>query len=629
MLFSSIFGPKEKIDYIKEINKDIHKEIKFFIMLEEASRIKVKLANEFLVTWNKGDLVGLKTYLQSLKSLIEKGVRLIPRFQKRVREQDTDLMQIIHLSNTIFERKQEGNISEELKKIEQVLNFEIETLAKQLEIINEPIDELLLKRKRINELLKLIQLEARVFIEENEILEELQKNIERLGAFQRSGLVTIHQLAEQLQREIINNKILTALYQIMGIKEEAEKLILEKDFLNPILIKAQKMIAENREGALIEKLEFYKPRIMRIIPVLEKAATRIESQKVKIILTILNYIFEEKLMSKVKKHLAAEAVAMKNNKFDEFMIHYQLEKILFWNFSRYLEKIGATFLLDEIVRAGYVNILDQDNDFFRNSLENVLLQILLLFLSPLLSVIEKIEEKKLVKEDKTYALIKIMEERPDEFKQENVELARALMEKYGMKIIGTFVEKDLINLKEVLEIHYPEEVRRFLRRIAFTEGKLDYYGGHHNTAFYSLARREVRLFSNSSYKEITHELAHARTFELPPSFREQWIIANGGEKSYKEARWLPVKDRSRWNFFEGRYGYARPGGSGNCDEDIATFVEAVMNLRRGTVFLFKKDARYITPYIRVYKEKALLLWKYGLIASEDYKRVISLLDSFS
>ena len=70
-LFSSIFGPKDEIGYIRDIDKDIHNEISFFLELEESSAEKVRLANEFVSTWNAGDLQDLRKHMKSIKSLVK------------------------------------------------------------------------------------------------------------------------------------------------------------------------------------------------------------------------------------------------------------------------------------------------------------------------------------------------------------------------------------------------------------------------------------------------------------------------------------------------------------------------------------------------------------------------------
>ena len=85
-LFNSIFGSKGEMSYIKEIDRDIHREVHFFLELEEACRVKVKLANKFASSWNKEDLSELKNHLQGLRALINKGENLLPRFKKRIRE---------------------------------------------------------------------------------------------------------------------------------------------------------------------------------------------------------------------------------------------------------------------------------------------------------------------------------------------------------------------------------------------------------------------------------------------------------------------------------------------------------------------------------------------------------------
>jgi len=160
-LFTSIFGSKDEIGYIKEIDKDIHKEVRFFLELEEACHIKVKLANAFASTWNKEDLSALKKQLRGLRSVIRKGEKILLRFQQRLREQDSDLLQVVHISNKMFERSEQGyNIFPDLKKLEEVLNLEYRTLARQLQIINQPLDHLLQSKNQINELL----LSLRIFL---------------------------------------------------------------------------------------------------------------------------------------------------------------------------------------------------------------------------------------------------------------------------------------------------------------------------------------------------------------------------------------------------------------------------------------------------------------------------------
>ena len=54
-LFQNIFGSKSEIRYIKDIDKDLHEEITWFLRLEALCKEKVVLANTFAEVGNYKD----------------------------------------------------------------------------------------------------------------------------------------------------------------------------------------------------------------------------------------------------------------------------------------------------------------------------------------------------------------------------------------------------------------------------------------------------------------------------------------------------------------------------------------------------------------------------------------------
>ena len=182
-IISDIFG--KKTDWIKEINKDLHEEIEFLKELEESSKAKIKLATDFLKKWgSKGTLKELQKYMESVKHLAEKGEDIIGRFQKRIREQEADLLQAIHLAKVQITEKEEVKIEGELKKLEQILDLEKDSLRKQLDFFKDTSENLWEERHKINELFQL-------FHDEAKILETISENIDEFRSLARQKLAGI------------------------------------------------------------------------------------------------------------------------------------------------------------------------------------------------------------------------------------------------------------------------------------------------------------------------------------------------------------------------------------------------------------------------------------------------------
>ena len=90
-LVSSIFGQKDEIEYIREIDSDLHYEVSFFLKLEELCKSKIELAKGFERDW-QANFSKLKEHVSQSKRITRTGLKTIRKFKKRIEKQDSDLL---------------------------------------------------------------------------------------------------------------------------------------------------------------------------------------------------------------------------------------------------------------------------------------------------------------------------------------------------------------------------------------------------------------------------------------------------------------------------------------------------------------------------------------------------------
>lgn len=218
-----------------------------------------------------------------------------------------------------------------------------------------------------------------------------------------------------------------------------------------------------------------------------------------------------------------------------------------------------------------------------------------------------------------------------EYTPETITLARHIVEKYGIDIHGHFNHKHLKVLEDILQRHQPGEVRLFLDAVIFIEGKTEDYEEDHSGIFLP-TKRTVRVFSGNQGWESTldHEIAHARDRGITSQMLALWTDVNLKGLNYEEAQKLAKKEKSQFKGTEyfiywvhsgydinvPAFGYARPYGVTNEEEDIATFVQMLNEPEKYLYNIFgiyEERFVYFYSYANIYSQKAKILRKFGFV----------------
>lgn len=199
-IISDIFGTKKDFSTIekhmaeegKDFDKDVQEELVFISRLEKYSKKKVKLAQKFTKSWDKGHLEELKTYIFSIKQDVIEGQHLLKKFNERVKNESDELLDAMHVIN-IKLKKDASNVWLCLTRLKKLGNLEKISLDKQMDFFDEVRDDLVLQKSKIADLIELI-------VNEGEILENGQKVVQELKY--RSELIRKHESVEQMEKQV-------------------------------------------------------------------------------------------------------------------------------------------------------------------------------------------------------------------------------------------------------------------------------------------------------------------------------------------------------------------------------------------------------------------------------------------
>ncbi|MBU1849217.1 MAG: hypothetical protein KKH40_00670, partial [Nanoarchaeota archaeon] len=523
-------------------NKNSSIEIELFLKLEDACREKVKLTNEFVKTWNEGDLKKLELHLNKIRPLIKKGEENIKKLRHKIAKKRNE--------------ETEKNTKEQINKLETLITHQQESLTTQQEFFKEK--NLLRQKQKIKDLLSSIHNEASIIINEKEELELLRKEIDKIHI--QKGMMTVNKFMEELQTEIMQNNLLEQIIELKKLKTIAEEYILKREINNPQLEQIRTIFSTNPETEIIKKLN--KEKIKKIISLLEnillqeryKQTPNIKESFIFFHNIIKNLDMFEKLFTK-------QANALKRKNYSKFIQYYQKEKTEAHVIYDNLRKLNPETNFDDTIRAykllekNYLKkkierIFKKENipltlvmgsfslipglasGFLYQNITISKVSLMSIVLFPIFTtlmgcILFYADSRDEQKEDVIYSYLSNLKKNKVKIINPNA-LAKAqeLTQKYDFQVKGQYTYKDLIQLESVLKYYYPEEIKQSIKTIIYLSGTPKNYNTNGLIGQYGYYKKEIWLFSEYNITTIQHEIAHARTYYLPEKLITEWKIIN-------------------------------------------------------------------------------------------------------
>ena len=632
-LFSRIFGTPKEIEFVKETNKRLHEIIHNFLILEEINKEEVEKAEVFL---KKSDADTLKELIICIhkRTKIQEG-RI--NDLKTILETEREELKSMMIASNLEDKKNEQIFEKEIAQIKTTFELDEEDQKRLIlfakkyhgDDVSESLHVLINNRDEINNVIKIIYKQAKILQQDEELLKKLEAQLPKIDR----GLV--NNLLKKIVINILNESILPELNKIKEAKFHLEEHAFKKDIDHQLEYYKNKII-EGKEPELLKQALSYKKDTERILVVLRKLLTKEQHSvyhgKIKQMIAILEFIFEKKLLKKLIALSKKEVRALKNNKIEKFIKNYQEEKIISINLIKYLQSIGAEKIIEGPIKTGYLTNPATLLLTFGPELSVAAMFIGFIIYMHVTNSPQEIKNLmyglssvsiparpgiKYLNRDLKEKIISLLEKKQpvsEDLKNE----AKELEIKYGFEIRGIYNKQTLNYLKDALKLYHPFETKKILNTIYYVDtNTLFELTKNVAIGMYNPADKNIYFYFKAEPATIQHELAHARQAGLGPRFKSIWKSESEKVINYNIANTLAL-NYHEWADTKKEYpsyGFARPYGTTDWKEDLATMVEL---LHEETI---KELGDLQNPkYQSVYMAKADLLLKAGIIADTEYLR---------